>query len=452
MDTRNFRKGSVMITCLIFVLLFSALAVGLATMSGANLKIADNQQKTHSAFACAESGLEVVRYWLNRVKISSSTPTDQYFAAIMAAAKADLAATGADLVIEANGSIPTVTLDAATGRSFAGQISVDPCDPYLLQLQMTGSYLGTTCTVGVQYSIEPYRFPLFNYGIATKGPLSFPQNPTMTGATESWEADIYVESAGSLTAVDIGGNANFDGNIDIGNALASINYAGDLQIAGDHGQDAIDNHVTFGADPVEFPIPNTAQFKSFATGDVVDSSTDLTKGITLTNAVIKAGTNPTFLQTVTVNGVLLIETPNVVTFDRNLGLQGLIVGDGMPQSPGENQINVLGNFASTTFPSDPMFDPLRDEAGSCILAPGFDVSFTGNFSSIDGVLAAGSVYFSANASAVVKGSIVSYSPEATRIEGNIAMNFDRASAVEIPAGFDLLRVVEYEPTSYAMVY
>jgi len=32
------------------------------------------------------------------------------------------------------------------------------------------------------------------------------------------------------------------------------------------------------------------------------------------------------------------------------------------------------------------------------------------------------------------------------------MDFHRASAVEIPAGFDLYRVLNYDPTSYAMLF
>ena len=32
------------------------------------------------------------------------------------------------------------------------------------------------------------------------------------------------------------------------------------------------------------------------------------------------------------------------------------------------------------------------------------------------------------------------------------MTFDRASMVEIPAGFDLLRVLTYDPTTYAMTF
>ena len=196
-------------------------------------------------------------------------------------------------------------------------------------------------------------------------------------------------------------------------------------------------------------------FRTYATGPVLDSTyTYSGSGMTLTNAVIAAGTNPTFsgLGAVTIQGILYIETPNIVTFAKNVVLQGLIVAEGDLGNLAANQIEFQANFSSSGYPSGTQFDAIRQEQGSSILAPGSAVSFTGNFSSVNGVLAAGSLYFSANASATVKGTLISYSTEPTLVEGNIALNFDRAAMVEIPAGFDLYRVLTYDPRSYTILY
>jgi Tfp pilus assembly protein PilX len=452
MKSRTFRKGSVLITAIIFVVIFTVLTVGLAAISDDNLQIADNQREANRAFASAESGLNVMRHWLSRVAMPSTTAPEDYFSTAVAELQSDLTASGANVVVNADGSIPEVTLDVATAQSFSGQLSADPCDPTILRLVVSGSSRNMSRTIRVDFSIEPYRFPIFNYGIATKGALQFPNNPTLTGATENWEADIYIESAGDILALEVGGNTNFDGNIDIGNPLGVVDFQGDVQIGGDTGQTAIDNHIEYGAEPVEFPVPDTSHFQTYATGGNLDPSALTAPGVTLTNVVIPPGMNPTFEGNVIVEGVLFIEQPNIVTFGGNLQLHGVIVGDGDPAAPGTNAINFEGNFASTTYPADPQFDAIRQEQGSSILAPGFGVSFTGNFATVDGVLAASSMYFSANASATVKGTMMSYSEDATRVEGNVSLSFDRADAVEIPAGFDLLRVLEYEPRSYAMVY
>lgn len=439
---------------MIVLMVVSALSAALAGFSAGNLQIARNHGQLNRAFANAESGLEVTRYWLSRVRVSSLTPPSAYLTAVIADAQSDLQESNvANFVVNNDGSVRPVPLDSATGQVFSGLWSVDTSDPTILEIASTGASGIASRTVAVHFNIEPYRFPIFNYGIATKGAIRFPQNPTLTGAAQNWEADIYIESNNNLVALEVGGNANFDGDIDIGNPSANVSFGGDIQIAGDFGQTAVDEHVAIGVGPVEFPVPDTTRFRQYATGPVIDSTTSLAApGMTLVNATIQAGTNPTFTGNVTIQGVLLIETPNVVTFGSNVVLQGLIVTTGDASSSSTNQINFEGNFASGPYPLDPQFDTIRGEVGSSILAPSSDVSFTGNFASVNGVMAAGSLYFSANASATVKGTMISYSPNPTYVEGNISMDFDRASAVEIPAGFDLLRVLVYDPASYAMVF
>jgi len=55
-------KGAAFITSMIFILVFSALAVSMATLSGTNLQISQNQHKANSALSAAESGLECGRF------------------------------------------------------------------------------------------------------------------------------------------------------------------------------------------------------------------------------------------------------------------------------------------------------------------------------------------------------------------------------------------------------
>jgi hypothetical protein len=221
-------------------------------------------------------------------------------------------------------------------------------------------------------------------------------------------------------------------------------------IDGDNGQTAIDNHVFIGVDPVEFPEPDTARFQPYATGITIDSSTDLSApgSNILVNAKIAAGTNPVFPKGVTIQGILLIESPNVVTFD-NVALQGIIVGEGdVTANPVTDRIDVLGNFASGPYPEGVEFDAIRAEEGSSIVAPGFAMSFQGNFSTLEGVVAVSGVHFSGNVAAQIKGTIINYSDQPMVVEGNATMDFDRSASTKIPAGFDTLRVLTYKPSSY----
>ena len=87
---RQKRVGAVLIISMIFVVMFSALAISMATLSGNNVQLASNHHDLNAALAAAQSGQEVMRYWLSRVLISSSTPQDQYLSEIVTAVQDDL--------------------------------------------------------------------------------------------------------------------------------------------------------------------------------------------------------------------------------------------------------------------------------------------------------------------------------------------------------------------------
>jgi len=64
---RHRRSGVVMVVAMIFMVVLSALALSLATVSGTNVQVARNQIHADRARACAESGLQVMRYWFNQL-------------------------------------------------------------------------------------------------------------------------------------------------------------------------------------------------------------------------------------------------------------------------------------------------------------------------------------------------------------------------------------------------
>jgi len=395
------RRGAVLIISMMFVLIFSALAVSMATLSGTNVQLASNQHKVDCAFASTESGQEAMRYWLSDVEIPSSTPTSDYFGAIVGTLQYDLDANNiSNITVYNDGSIPSVALHSASGQNFEGEIIIDANDLNILQVYATGGNGQITRTIRVNYDIEPYEYPIFDFGLATKGPVHFLGNPTVTGINSNSEADIFIESGNTNLAMLVTGNSNFDGDISIGNSTANADFWGDVKIGGDTGQTAIDNHVTIGAESPEFPLPDTQRFLQYATGDVIKSSTDITDSMTLTNAKIKAGTNPNFEGNITIDGILYIEQPNIVTFERNVALNGMIVGDGDAYNPGTNSISFCGNFATNPYPSGSEFDAIRSETGSSIVAPGFSASFSGNFAALGGVMAVSGAHFSGNVSAV----------------------------------------------------
>jgi len=443
------RRGAVLIISMIFVLIFTALAVSMATLSGTNVQLASNQHKVNCAFVSTESGQEAMRYWLSNVEIPSSTPPSDYFGAIVSTLQYDLDANNiSNITVYNDGSIPPVALHSASGQNFEGEILIDANDLNILQVYSTGGNGQITRTIRVNYDIEPYEYPIFDFGMATKGPVHFLGNPTITGINSNNEADIFIDSQNTNLTMLVTGNTNFDGDISIGNTNGNVDFWGDVQIGGDHGQPAIDNHVTIGVETPEFPLPDTQHFLQYATGDIIDSSTDISNHMTLTNAIIEAGTDPNFEGNIIIEGILYIEQLNIVIFSRNVALNGMIVGDGDAYNPGTNSISFCGNFAANPYPPGAEFDAIRHEVGSSIVAPGFSASFSGNFAALNGVMAVSGVHFSGNVNAVVKGTILNYSENPTVIEGNSTLNFDRSDNIKVPAGFDTHRILTYNPASY----
>ena len=84
------RSAFALIVSMIFVLVFSAFAVAMFSASGVNVQIANNHHKANVAFANAESGLEVMRFWLNRIEMPSSTPVTNYHETILSNFRADI--------------------------------------------------------------------------------------------------------------------------------------------------------------------------------------------------------------------------------------------------------------------------------------------------------------------------------------------------------------------------
>jgi len=169
------RKGAVLIVAMIFVVIFSALAVSMAAMSGTNAQLASNHHKVGSALGSATSGLEVQRHWLTPIAMPSSTPTNKYFSTIMNTLEYNLDANSiTNITLKENlGTISPVTLNSATGQTFSGQMRISDSNSCILEVFSTGGDAQITRTIKVDFDIEPYKHPIFNYGLATKGPLNY---------------------------------------------------------------------------------------------------------------------------------------------------------------------------------------------------------------------------------------------------------------------------------------
>jgi Tfp pilus assembly protein PilX len=453
--TRSKNRGAVLIISMIFVVIFSALAVSMAAMSGMNVQIAENHRKADSARACAESGFDVLRFWLNRVSISGTTAPSERFNQIANSLQDELTANSITNVTTSYSSsaisIPSVTLDSADARSFFAAIT--PLGTNALQIDVTGVYGSTTKTIRAKYNLSERANNVFDFGVATKGPLTTKGNITIAGVNIAVESNAYIESLNSFLALTMIGNSHIAGTVKIVNPLAMTDIGANAGVGGYTGAEAME-HIEIGVPAVEFPEMVPSVFYSYAT-NVLTPSVDLKKDVTLTNIRIPAGMNPKFSGQATFNGVVLIESPNVVEFTGGVDITGVIVTNGNPtDDSGTNQLIFRGHVANRSvdlLPEEPQFAGLQSQMGTFIIAPGFSVSFGGTMDTLGGAIAANGVDFFGDAGGNIRGSVINYADKAMMVWGNSDLYFNRSGLTKVPAGFVPEIVLKYDPAFYSEV-
>ncbi|MHC4571805.1 MAG: pilus assembly PilX N-terminal domain-containing protein [Planctomycetota bacterium] len=450
-------KGTALLISMIVLAILSAWAIAINSMSGANLQLADNLKKANSARGSAESGLDILRFWLGRVYMPGDTQPNDRFSSLANFLAADLAVSGisnipiavyADHVSIGDGGNPVV-LHSSAGQYFSAEIQKtgEPNKP--LQMDITGSSGAVERTIRVNYRFGTRAHTVFDYGVATKGSLELHGNIAMSGANIELDAGVYIECPNDVNnALSIIGNSQVAGDVHITNPDATIDLqGGQAAIGGETAPEAYD-HVFTGIPPTEFPVPDPTYFEHYVT-NLYDPNNVLTE---YENVRIAAGTNPTF-STVTLKGIVFIETPNIVTFSGNTAITGIIVGNGdLSDNSGTNQIIFLGTVDSNSVDElGPEFGQLRDETGTFLMAPGFSASFGGNFETLNGAIAANGIQFFGDAGGTIEGSVLNYSDTPMVLDGNTDLYFNRSGTNEMPAGFGPEIILYYVKDSYSEV-
>jgi len=461
------RRGIALILALVFVAVFGTLSLAMITQSSRNVQMANNQAVAARARSAAESGQDFMKYWMGRVHMSGLIPPTQRFSYLVNSLYDAMTSSGIDQTLLYGelwvGSAATggIVLNPSRNERFWGHVS--SIDPDTVRVEMTGQSGDIRRTIAVDYTFGVRQDSVFDFGVASRGPLSLSGNIDLTGYNIAVEADVYLESLLHETALSIIGNSQIAGEVKIVNPEATVDLqGGQASIGGETGDAAIENHVEVGVPETQFPEPNPTYFEKWVQNDLTD-----TAGDTYTNIRIPAGMNPTFNADVTLQGVIYIEQPNVVTFSGNCDITGIIVAEGNPEDDSQtNQLIFQGNVSSTSVADLPADDEqyvcydydtgaycdLRTETGTFAMAPGFGVSLGGNFDTLNGAIAANGVTFFGNAGGVIGGSIINYADTPMTLSGNADLIFNRSGTDRLPAGFVSEIVMQYDASSYTEVY
>jgi len=445
--SRQHPTGISSVLAMLYLVLFSTLAVGFFAAITTATQIAANEQRASRMRLAAESGMAFMRYHLATAGLPAKTPPDQLFEALTTSLHnkfdntpnlpADSPAIGVStdgntIYIPGNGT-SRIALDS-DGSAFRAVIRKLK-NGEQIEVDVYGSYGSSSIerAISLQYANFPSPASIFNFGVASKGKIAMNGNVSITG-TKGHEymgsvLSAWLDDPNALTMI---GNSKISGHVSFVNAGALLSLSSNATIAGLHYNDAgFDQVIHKGVDPPEFPFVDTSLFAQYVPGPYDTGSsvirTSKPGGNSFKNIRIKAGANPSFSANTKIQGVMYIETPNKITFSGNTTIQGVIVvatdGDNNESlDPIQNTISFTGNVsfndvgslpATSDFPAS-----LRRLTGALLLVPGFGASFGGNFNTIGGSIIASQLTFSGNAGGTVKGSIVNLNKTAVTLSGN----------------------------------
>lgn len=434
--SRKTKTGFACVLALILLAVFAAIAVSFTCASSIVAAKADNTANSQQARLEAEGGIAFYSRLLQKAGVQGGLTGTAMMSDLYASMKADVGTgnvNAAGITYDGTGfiNIPAIWTDPASSIS-ARLIKFDDTHVHLAVTGQTGT---TARTASLRYEVQPGLAAALNYGVASRGQIALSGNVDITGLTGHLGWGSVLSATHSTTqAITMGGNCQLSGDASVSNSSGQVVMTGSATVGGcGVGDPNLGQHIHIGVGDVEFPQPDPSVFAPYATS-IVDSHTTVTGGRTFTNIRIKAGTNPRFTGNTTINGVMYIEKPNQVTFAGNAIINGVVVTDDATSSNDltSNRISFSGNTTFRgvdTLPDQPIYQGLRALTGTAVLAPGFDVSFGGNFGTINGTLAAGQFVWGGNAGGTVKGCVINWSDSVFQMGGNALITIDRSGGI-----------------------
>lgn len=436
MQQRTSRRGIASIIALVLLTVFCTIAIGLVASTDSAMRRSDNARRTMDARLAAESGLEFMLRTLKWMRLPGTT-TEQTFGEnlreVLAGALEGGNGLAAGSIVSTGSSVyvPEIQSSAGSFCSTFTRVS-DTC----VRLRVEGRSGDLTRNVKIDLTLEPKLPIVFDFGIASRGQVRVFGNANLVGVNYPQEASILSATTSRLDALYAEGNSTISGDLYTAEEGTYITISGGPTVAGCTTLAEIEQHVHEGIGQPDFPEYDVAPLALLATYTLQPS--DPTNKGELSNIRIPAGTNPTFSSDIILNGVVYIEAPNDVKFTAKCTLNGLLVTEDSEEPLSTCQLTFDGGVEANgveALPDTAEFAAVKQETGTFILAPGFDVTFAGHFSAINGSIAASQLTFTGTAEGTVKGSVIGLEDRLTSVGGNVDIYVDRENADDDPAGF-----------------
>ncbi len=440
-------RGFAHVLALLMLAIFASLAVAFAASANIEIRKSDNTRSVMETRMAAESGLAFMAHHMHRVRIPAETTQANFLPWVSVALGSRLNGTGSlggqSVSCASQAVVVPITAlpDARNFRSWVTWVKDGRC-----RLTVTGLAHGLERCLAVDVAVEPKLPGVYYYGLASRGKISVGGSARVIGVNYMAEGNIFSGTQSQVDAISIeGSGVELSGDLSVSGDQSAITITGNPSIGGSSDPAQVAQHLHFGVDPPDFPTLYLAPLTALATNTLTPET--LTTGGTISNIRIPAGMNPVFNSDVTLNGVVHIEAPNIVKFAGHATINGLIVTDDSNLPLESCQLTFAGTLDAKgvdALPDTEEFAAVKEQTGSFLLAPGFGVTFAGNFETIKGSMAADQFTFSGTAAGMIEGAVIGLKDLPTALDGKVSILVDRSHLDENPAGI-------YKPLGFDIV-
>ncbi len=314
MNRYRTQKGVILIVCMIFLCIFSALAVSLASMSNTNVQLANNQHKVNSTLNAALSALDCGKYITATVTLDETatnyvtddeaddvwTDLCQHLQNTALGGKIVPAPTRFTDSIDSGDRITTPSINfGSIAAEFAISFYRYDADPNTIKLEGTGTDGQITRRTAISLTITKDS-EVLNYAIASRGRMWLTGDSTIHGDIfSSWNRpeispfNMTSDSAvlGTINTVIEKKYFDPDDPDYAGYHLETLDENGDPMFDEDGNRIYSDNdEVQAYHEGINYDQPDDTQMPGM---DIADYDTDAYKTICTANTIAAAGTMQT---------------------------------------------------------------------------------------------------------------------------------------------------------------
>lgn len=441
------RRGLSSVLAMLYLVLFSTLAVGFAAGTAINAQISKNERFLQQADSAADGGMQFIRYQLGAMTIPPGTTTAQLLQAAanslgtqlngstnMGGNRVQVTTVNGNSAIFIPSATSWMTVDQSVGTRFRAMIQQSG-QFFVVTVDGAGTSGIVEKAIQMQYQLAPKAGAILDYGVATEGTLSTGNSTVIQGLTDPTKGSVLSADMTSTTPVVAAGTIS--GDISIVNPNASINATGSVgQVPAGSPQIAQHEHV--GVPPPTFPTIDTSPFTAFV--DVTNPANAYTGNGTCTNCYIPPGTNPSF-SSGQINGVMVVLTPNKVSIQGNTVITGVIVGqNGQTFDPNNNTITFAGSVTVNPISSlqpgmTGYVSGLPQLTGSFLLMPAFYVKMTGDMGTVSGSIVGGQIAMTGNSHPeAIQGSVIGMQDVPMTLSGHADITVSSTGTTNFPTG------------------